>query len=107
MKKTAGSLVFAALLALPSVGCVVRTHGHVRPVAIVEVDEEPPPPRHIVVQPRPGFVYIEGRHVHRHGRYEWVEGRWERQRHGHHWVQGRWERRGRRHAWIEGHWERH
>ena len=109
MKNTAGTLVFAALLALPSVGCVVRTRGYVRPVAVVEVevDEEPPPPRHVVVESRPGFIYIEGRHVHRNGHYEWVDGRWERQRVGHRWVQGRWERRGRRHVWVEGRWERY
>ena len=107
MNKTVGSLVFAALVALPSVGCVVRAHGYVRPVAVVEVEEEPPPPRHVVVEARPGFVFIEGRHVYRNGHYEWENGRWERERRGHRWIQGRWERRGRHHVWVEGRWERY
>ncbi len=108
MKKLTGLLV-VTLLAGAASGCLVRTRGHVHvaPVAVVEVEEAPPPPppnRVIVRTTRPGFVWIEGRHVYRGGRYVWVEGRWERERRNQRWVQGRWERRGRRHVWIEGHW---
>jgi hypothetical protein len=104
------SLLLGALVAL-STGCVVHGHGrvhtgvhaHVSPV-VVEVEEAPPPPRVVVVDTRPGFIWVEGR-WHRHGgRWEWRDGHWERERAGHIWVQGRWEQRGRRHVWVDGHW---
>lgn len=105
MSKSLIALLFAATL-VPA--CYVqgsaRVHG---PVAVVEVEEAPPPPRRVVVESRPGFVWIEGRYVYRHRRYVWVDGRWERSRPHHRWVQGRWERRGRRHVWVEGRWVRH
>ncbi len=104
MKKTLGSLLFAALLLS---ACVVRGSGAAYvsgPVAVVEVEEEPPPPRVVVVQPRPGFVWVEGRWVRRGGRWDWNDGHYERVRSGHVWVQGRWERRGNRHVWVEGRW---
>lgn len=101
-------LLLVTLLAGAS-GCLVRTHGSVQvaPVAVVEVEEAPPPPRAVVVESRPGFVWIDGRWAHRGGRYMWIDGRWERERVGHRWVQGRWERRGRRHVWVDGRWENH
>jgi hypothetical protein len=107
MKKTAGALLFATLVALPLTGCVVRTRAHVAaPVAVVEIDEAPPPPPRRVIVQRPGYVYIEGRHVYRGGRYVWVDGRYERARGGHRWVQGHWTRGRRGHVWVEGHWSR-
>ena len=108
MKKLS-SLLLVTLFAGVATGCVVRTRGHVRvaPVAVVEVDEAPPPPRHVVVQTRPGFVYIRGHWTRRGSRWVWLDGRWERERANHAWVQGRWETRGRRHVWVKGHWEAH
>lgn len=105
LKHTLGSAALFAALALGT-GCVVRAHGHVAaPVAYVEVEQEPPPPRVVVVPAaRPGFVWIEGRWVWSSGRWVWRDGYWERQRAGHVWEQGRWERRGNRHVWIEGRW---
>jgi hypothetical protein len=106
MKKTLGSLLLAALL-LPA--CVVRGSGsaHVSgPVAVVEVEEEPPPPRVVHVETRPGFLWVEGRWVRRSGRWVWNDGHYERTRSGHVWSQGRWERRGNRHVWVEGRWNR-
>ncbi|MEO8698860.1 MAG: YXWGXW repeat-containing protein [Kofleriaceae bacterium] len=108
MKKTASTLLFATLIALPLTGCLVSGRAHVSaPVAVVEVDEAPPPPppRRVVVS-RPGFVYIEGRHVYRGGRYVWVDGRYERARGGQRWVDGHWTRGRRGHVWVEGHWTR-
>jgi WXXGXW repeat (2 copies) len=100
-----GSLV-VALLALPSVGCVVRGSGYVSgpTVAVVEVEEEPPPPRVVHYDYRPGFIWIEGRWNWRGGRWVWMDGRYERERVGYVYAPGRWERRGRRHVWVEGRW---
>ncbi len=103
MKKITG-LVLVTLLAGAASACVVRGSARVAPVAVIEVEEEPPPPRQERYEARPGFVYIQGRWAHRGGRYVWVDGRYERERRGRGFVQGHWERRGRRHVWIEGHW---
>lgn len=105
--KNLTSFALAAALASGAAGCVVRAHGYVRapaPVAVVEVQEAPPPPRVYVTEVRPGFVFVQGR-WHRHGnRWEWRDGYWERQRSNQVWVDGRWERRGRGHVWVEGRW---
>jgi len=88
-----------------STGCVVRARGQVSaPVAYVEVEEEPPPPRVWVRETRPGYVYIQGRWNWSGGRWVWADGRWESQRQNQYWTDGRWERRGRGHAWVEGRW---
>jgi hypothetical protein len=103
-KNALGSLALAATLAGVS-GCVVRAHGQVSaPVAVVEVDEEPPPPRAMVIETRPGFVFIEGRWARNGGRWVWRDGYYERERVGYAWDQGRWEMRGNRHVWVEGRW---
>jgi len=114
MKTAVGNLLLTTVL--PGVllgmlgaasGCVVEARGHVAaPVAVVEVeaDEEPPPPRQVVVETRPGFIFIEGHWVRHGGRWEWSDGHWERQRTNYVWVQGHWERRGRRSVWVEGEW---
>jgi len=100
-----GSFALVAALAAGSVGCVVRAHGRVGvPVTVVEVDEEPPPPRVYVRDTRPGFIFIQGRWDRRGGRWEWRDGYWERHRAGSRWEDGRWERRGRGHVWVEGRW---
>ena len=99
------SLGLAALL---GGGCMVHGSGsaHVSgPVAYVEVEEEPPPPRYVQVVHRPGFVWIEGRWNWSGGRWVWMDGRYERERVGYVYAPGRWERRGRRHVWVEGRWD--
>ena len=99
-----GALVVAGSL-LGSAGCVVRGTARVaEPVAVVEVDEEPPPPRTVVVESRPGFIWIEGRWYRQGNQWAWRDGYWERERAGYVWEPGRWERRGRRHVWVEGSW---
>lgn len=106
MKNALGSLLLVVTLGTTG-GCLVEAHGRVSapaPVAVVEVDEEPPPPRTVVVETRPGFVFIEGRWSRRGGRWDWSDGHWERERSGHVWVSGRWERRGHKHVWVEGTW---
>jgi hypothetical protein len=105
LKHVLGSLALAGALGALTAGCVVRAHGHVgAPVAYVEVEEAPPPPRVVVVDTRPGFIWIEGRWVRHGSRWVWRDGYWERQRSGYYWEQGRWERRGNRHVWVDGRW---
>jgi hypothetical protein len=107
LKNTLGTLLLASLLALPLAGCLVRGSGHAHfggPVAVVEVQEAPPPPRYVTVAPRPGFIYIQGRWDRRGSRWVWRDGHYERQRAGYTWQQGRWERRGRGHVWVGGRW---
>jgi len=105
LKYTLGSAALIAAMALGT-GCVVRARGHVSaPVAYVEVAEDPPPPRVVVVPAaRPGFIWIEGRWVWSGGRWDWRDGYYERDRAGYVWEQGRWERRGGGNVWVDGRW---
>jgi hypothetical protein len=107
LKNALGSVALAALLAGAG-GCLVTAHGHVgAPVAVVEVDEEPPPPRVVSMEVRPGFIFIEGRYVRNGNRWVWRDGYYERERAGYMYEQGRWENRGNRHVWVEGRWNAH
>jgi hypothetical protein len=107
-KNWLGSIGLAALLALPSVGCMVRGSGGAYvsgpSVAVVEVEQEPPPPRVVHYDSRPGFIYIQGRWNWSGGRWVWNDGYYERERSGYVYAPGRWERRGRRHVWVDGRW---
>jgi hypothetical protein len=104
LKNMFGALALTGSLAVAG-GCMVEGHARVaEPVAVVEVDEEPPPPRAVVMEVRPGFVFIEGRWVRNGGRWVWRDGYYERERVGYRWEQGRWDRRGNRHVWVEGGW---
>ena len=102
MRLNIPALVLASSLAAG--GCLVTAHGEVAGPAVVEVDEEPPPPRAVVVETRPGFVYIQGHWDRAGNRWAWRDGYWERERAGYVWEQGRWENRGRGHVWVEGSW---
>jgi hypothetical protein len=105
MKNVLGSFLLMASLFGAAAGCTVQAQGRVAvPVVTVEVDEEPPPPRTVVVETRPGFVFIEGHWVRRDGRWDWQDGHWERERAGQVWVAGRWDTRGTKHVWVEGSW---
>jgi hypothetical protein len=104
LKNTFGALALVGSLTVAG-GCVVSGHARVaEPVAVVEVDEEPPPPRAVVIETRPGFVFIEGRWVRNGGRWVWRDGYYERERVGYRWEKGRWDTRGNRHVWVEGGW---
>jgi hypothetical protein len=103
MRLNIPALVLASSLAAG--GCVVTAHGQVAaPVAVVEVDEDPPPPRAVVVETRPGFIFIQGHWDRAGNRWAWRDGYWERERAGYAWEEGRWEPRGRGHVWVEGRW---
>jgi hypothetical protein len=64
----------------------------------------PPPPPVERVEPRRGWIWVEGNYEWRHGRYIWQRGHWERERPGHHWRRGRWEQQGDRYVWVRGDW---
>ena len=101
------NLIVGLALSSSLTACFVEGHARVvepAPVATVEVDEEPPPPQTVVVETRPGYIWIEGRYERRGNRWVWANGRYERERSGSVWEQGRWERRGNRHVWVEGRW---
>src|SRR4051794_8175799 len=105
MRFSIPSLALAVSMAASAGGCVVTAHGHIaEPVGVVEVDEEPPPPRAVVVETRPGFVFVQGNWYRSGNRWDWREGHWERERAGYVWEEGRWENRGRGHVWVEGRW---
>ena len=77
------------------------------PATEVIVAEPPPPPPVIVetrtVCPHPGWVWCDGYHAWRGGRYVWVAGRWGAPpRVGARWVVGHWEPHARGRVWIEG-----
>jgi hypothetical protein len=85
-----------ALLGLAlSTGCVAR--GYI-------VAETPPAPRHVVVDVRPGFVWIEGHWVRSAGNWSWIDGYWVAERPGYLYVQGTWVRDGSRWRWRAGEW---
>src|SRR5215208_7157081 len=69
-----GSLGLAALLA----GCMVHGSGGAYvsgpSVAVVEVESEPPPPRVVRYESRPGFLWIEGRWNWNGGQWVWMDG---------------------------------
>lgn len=105
MKRThvLGTIALAGLLGTS--GCYVTARGHIAaPVAVVEVEEAPPPPRIVQVDVRPGFIYIQGRWVRSGGRWVWNDGYYERERPGYAYEQGHWDRRGNQHVWVEGRW---
>ena len=64
----------------------------------------PPPPPVEHVEPRRGFVWIEGNYDWRDGRYVWAPGHFERARKGRRWHGGAWEWRGNHYAWAPGFW---
>ncbi len=72
------------------------------PVAVVEVDSEPPPAQREVIVERPGMIWIDG-HWNWEGRWVWHPGYHERLREGYRWERGHY---GARHVWVEGHWAR-
>lgn len=96
------SLLFALSLTAiaPLAACYVQTRG------AVVVDAPPPPPRPVYVQPRAGFLWVDGYWVSRGGRWAWRDGYWVRSRPGHGYVQGRWIKASGRWHWVEPRWER-
>lgn len=98
------AIVLGVALAVGAAGCIVRP---ARATVAYTVAMEPPPPRHVVVTVRPGYVWVDG-YWHWNGHdYVWYDGYYEPERSGHVYVQGNWQRRGGKWHWAPGHWKRH
>ncbi len=98
----AGSLLVGVLTTTS--GCLVGVRGGA--TVAYDVDAEPPPPRRIVVEDRPGYVWIDGYWYWNGGQWVWSDGRYEPRRDGYVYIQGNWGYQGGRHHWTPGHWER-
>src|SRR5262245_41748004 len=96
MKRLRAFLGVALLGAALSTGCVARGY--------IVADVAPPPPRHFVVEARPGFIWVEGRWARSAGDWAWVDGYWVAERPGYFFVQGSWVRDGSRWRYRSGEW---
>jgi hypothetical protein len=72
----------------------------------IRLQAPPPAPPPAQVQPRPGFVYVQGHWQAQPGteRSEWRDGSWVPARPGYAWVDGRWIDAGGYWKWQSGHW---
>jgi hypothetical protein len=105
MKKSIGwmsSVLLTAGLALSGTGCTVygRSSG--------TVHTAPPPPRYVVRDTRPGYVWVDGYWDMVGGHWVWRDGYWERERPGYVYIQGRWDSGGNNNGYRyrHGRWER-
>lgn len=81
-----------------STACAVRGHGTVR-------TSTPPPPRAVVVESRPGYVWVHGNWELQNGYWVWRDGYWVRDRPGYVYIQGRWVHDGGRQRYVRGYWQ--
>ena len=106
--RSLGSIIFTRLVPALVIGgslaaCTVTGHGYLRTPGVI-VYEDPPPPRTFYAEPRPGYIYIDGRWNWQGGRWVWANGYYVRERPSEVWVPGYWDRRDRGHVWVEGRW---
>jgi hypothetical protein len=94
------SLLLAGLTLSLAGGCVVY------PAHPVVYGPPPPPPAEVVsVAPGPGYVWIRGHWVWRHGNYVWIRGHWSpRPTAGSVWIEGHTEYRGGTYVYVDGYW---
>jgi hypothetical protein len=69
-------------------GCYVHGRGHVEYAAY-----DPPPPRYVYADYRPGYVWVDGYWYWNTNRYLWRDGYYIRERPGYVWVQPRYQGR--------------
>ena len=99
--------LFAVVLAGSSLalagGCVATGRYH----AGVAVASEPPPPRYETYDPRPGYVWVDGRWDWDSGADEWVwyDGYYEPERTGYVYVRGNWVNHGDRYIYERPRWQ--
>ena len=97
--RTFKALSFSLVMALTSftgAGCLLRTRGTVA----YTVEADPPPPRHVYVASRPGFVWVDGYWYWGGADWVWMDGYYQEERPGYVWVQGNWSGR----TWQPGYW---
>lgn len=66
--------------------------------------ELPALPTTVVVQPRRGYVWVEGHWNWDGYQWAWVDGYWARARSGYDYVQGAWQTHGNYRRWVSGRW---
>ena len=94
------SAVLAAIIGVGALGgCVLRATGTYR------VRTAPPPPRHVVYESRPGWVYVDGYWAWNGYDYNWVDGYWEQDRPGYVFVRGSWHNDNGYHTYRKGYWQ--
>jgi hypothetical protein len=95
------SVVAAVFVAATTAGCYLEpTYVAVAPAPRAVL--APPPSVDVVYEPRPGYIYVNGRYAWENGGWAWQRGYYVPERAGFVFVQGYW--LGGR--WLEGHWER-
>jgi hypothetical protein len=96
-----GLLGFAMLLTgVPAAeAAVVIIHHGPRDAPPAIIEERP--------APRPGYVWVGGRHRWRHNRYVWTRGHYVRERRGYDYAPGRWDRHDDHFDWHDGGWRPH
>ncbi len=87
-------LILAAALPALLAGCYVHGSG------AVAYETNPPPPRYVVVENRPGHVWVDGYWYWHHNDWAWRNGYYVIDRPGYVYVQGRYHGRHYR----PGHW---
>ena len=98
------AILLACTAASAGSGCVA--HGRARYSGAVVVRSEPPPPRTYYVEPRSGYVWVDGRWVFNDysGEWVWYDGYWVQDRPGYVYVAGRWDRRHDRYVYVHPRW---
>src|SRR5262245_66639279 len=95
------------MYAIVALFCTLLVADHANAGVRVYVRIGPPPPRYVVVRPRPycrDAVWVDGYWGWNGRRHYWVEGRYINPRRGYVYVPGRWERHRRGWYWSEGYW---
>lgn len=64
-----------------------------------------PAPTTVVVDPRAGYVWVEGHWSWNGYDWTWSDGYWARTRSGYNYVQGTWQTHGNYRRWVAGRWQ--
>ena len=86
-----------------STGCYVTGTGRVHGGAVVAYSA-PPPARVVVVDSRPGYVWVDGQYNWVNGQWVWYDGYWVPERTGYVYVAGYWRPHGSRYVYVQPTW---
>jgi hypothetical protein len=101
-----GLIGLAFLTLVLAASCTARGSGSYRATYVASYGD-PPPPRVVVVDERPGYVWVDGRWAWGGSGWVWYDGYWVEHRPGYVWVQGRWYNDRGRWVWHDGRWHAH